>query len=129
MPTVFGPASVICGVLSLCMIAVDSLAGIVVVAVLYGFFSGVFVAMPPLVFVRLTANRAMIGTRIGMGFAVCGFAVFIGGPAAGAILGTDDADLHWASVWTFGGVCTLASGVLLILFRFYLSKGKLWAKV
>jgi sugar phosphate permease len=41
------PGALIIGILILCMIAVASEAAILVVAVLTGFFSGVFIAMPP----------------------------------------------------------------------------------
>lgn len=59
------PGALIIGILILCMIAVASEAAIIVVAVLTGFFSGVFIAMPPVCFVALTKDKTKIGTRIG----------------------------------------------------------------
>lgn len=38
------------------MLAITSLGGIVAITVLYGFFSGVFIALPPVVMVRLAAD-------------------------------------------------------------------------
>lgn len=126
---VFGPASIICGVLSLCLMAVTNLGGIVSIALLYGFFSGVYVALPAVCFVRLTADKSKIGTRIGMGFALTGVAVLAGGPGVGGVLGTDVTDLHWHSLWIYGSIFSLIGGFMLLALRFYLTKGKLLVKM
>lgn len=89
------PSAVTCGVLMLCMIAVGSEAAIVILAILIGFFSGVFVAMPPVCFVALIKDKSRIGTRIGMGFAMSAFGMLVGGPGGGGILGTKE-PLEWA---------------------------------
>jgi predicted MFS family arabinose efflux permease len=62
------PCALVSGVLCLCLIAVHSLAPVIVICALYGFFSGSFVSLPPTILVHLTSNRAMIGTRMGMCF-------------------------------------------------------------
>jgi MFS family permease len=62
------PCALMSGVLALCLIAAHSLAPVIVICALYGFFSGSFVSLPPTILVHLTANRAMIGTRMGMCF-------------------------------------------------------------
>lgn len=62
------PCALISGILALCLIAAHSLAPVIVICALYGFFSGSFVSLPPTILVHLTANRAMIGTRMGMCF-------------------------------------------------------------
>jgi len=105
------PGALIIGILILCMIAVASEAAIIVVAVLTGFFSGVFIAMPPVCFVALTKDKTKIGTRIEMGFGMISFGTLIGGPGGGAILGKPD-PLNWHGLWIFGGGTALASGVL-----------------
>ena len=105
-----GPGAAIVGVLVLCMLAVKSVGGIVTVAVLSGFFSGIFIAMPPVCFVALTKDKTKIGTRIGMGFSVIAFGVLAGGPGGGAILG-QVAPLNWRGLWTFGGVTPLVAAV------------------
>lgn len=125
----FGPAAIICGILTLCLLAVKSLAGIIVIAVLYGFFSGVFIAIPGVCFVKLTQDKSKLGTRIGMGFTTFGFGVLAGGPGGGSILGTNSSDMHWDSVWIYGGCTALCSGVLLIVLRMWLAKGKLAVKI
>ncbi|KAK3372745.1 major facilitator superfamily transporter monocarboxylate [Podospora didyma] len=123
------PGAIICGALTYSLIGVRSLGGVVVVTFLYGFFSGVFIALPPLCFFQLTADKSKMGTRMGMGFACLGFGVLIGGPGGGRILGTDLDDLHWTKLWAFGGSASMASGLLLCALRLYLSKGKLWVKM
>ena len=62
------PCALMSGVLALCLIAAHSIAPVIVICALYGFFSGSFVSLPPTILVHLTANRAMIGTRMGMCF-------------------------------------------------------------
>jgi hypothetical protein len=111
------------------MMAVKSLGGVVTVALLYGFFSGVFIALPTVCFINLTADKSKIGTRIGMGFAFTIIAVLVGGPGGGAVIGNDTADLHWNSLWILGGVTTLAGAVMLIVLRFWMTKGKFFVKL
>ena len=62
------PCALISGILALCLIAARTLAPVIVICALYGFFSGSFVSLPPTILVHLTDNRAMIGTRMGMCF-------------------------------------------------------------
>jgi len=62
------PCALMSGVLALCLLAAHTLAPVIVICALYGFFSGSFVSLPPTILVHLTANRAMIGTRMGMCF-------------------------------------------------------------
>lgn len=128
---VIGPASLICGILVLCMLAVTNTAGIIVIAVLFGFFSGVFVALPPVCFAVITQDKSKIGTRIGMGFGIIALSVLIGGPAAGAILGTNGSGAHfnWTGTWTFGGVLTMVSGALFCVMRVWRGGLKLKVKV
>lgn len=110
------PGAIGTGVLILCMMAVKSEAAIIVVAILTGFLSGVFIAMPPLCFVALTKDKTKIGTRIGMGYGMIGFGVLAGGPGGGAILGNND-PLNWNGIWIFGGVTACAAGVMYAIIR------------
>lgn len=105
------PCAVAAGVLISCMMAVKSEAAIIVQAVLIGFFTGVYVAMPPVCMFHLTADKSKIGTRVGMGFAMVGFGALVGGPGGGNILGTV-APLNWTGLWAFGGVTCCLSGII-----------------
>jgi MFS family permease len=110
------PGAFICGVLVLCMQATHSAAGIVVLAILFGFFSGVFIALPPVLFVALTKDKSRIGTRIGMGFAIIGFGTLAGGPGGGAILG-EGADANFTGLWIYGGITMIVGGVIFTILR------------
>ncbi|KAL4759398.1 major facilitator superfamily domain-containing protein [Aspergillus foveolatus] len=106
-----GPFCMVVGVLILCMMAVVNEAGIIVIAVFSGFFSGALIGLPPLCFVALTKDKSKIGTRLGMGFGMMAFGVLAGGPGAGDILG-DAHDLDWNGVWIFGGASCLAAAAI-----------------
>ncbi|KAK0634212.1 major facilitator superfamily transporter monocarboxylate [Immersiella caudata] len=127
---ILAPGAIICGALTYALIGVHSLAGIVIITLLYGFFSGVFIALPPVCFVRLTEDKRKVGTRMGMGFATLGFGVLAGGPGGGAILGRGHGlEQNWTQLWVYGGTMAVGSGVLLGVLRMYLTRGKLWVKI
>ncbi|KAK0654740.1 major facilitator superfamily transporter monocarboxylate [Cercophora newfieldiana] len=126
---ILAPGAIICGALTYALISMPSLAGIVIITLLYGFFSGVFIALPPVCFVRLTEDKRKVGTRMGMGFATLGFGVLAGGPGGGAILGKEQGNQQWTELWVYGGTMAVGSGVLLLALRMYLTKGKWWVKI
>lgn len=64
------PCNFATGVLTLCLIPTHTVAPLTVIVAFYGFFSGSFVSLPPGIYVELTPNRAMLGTRMGMGFLI-----------------------------------------------------------
>ena len=73
-------------VLAYCWIAVRDTPSLLVFSVLDGFFTGTFVTLGgPIVF-ALTTDPDTVGTRLGMLTGVCGVALLIGNPLAGAIL-------------------------------------------
>lgn len=121
------PGAVIVGILVLCLLAVKTVAEIIIIAVLSGFFSGVFIAMPPVCFVALTNDKTKIGTRIGMGFGIIGFGTLTGGPGGGAILG-QAFPLNWHGLWVFGGVTPLVAGALYLGLRLHRTGFKLMVK-
>ena len=97
--------------------AVVSSGGMVVVTLLFGFFSGIFIALPPVLFVVLTKDKSKIGTRIGMGFTMLGIGVLAGGPGGGSILGNNPKNLHWDATWIYGGVCVLGAATIFFILR------------
>ncbi|KAL4862124.1 hypothetical protein BDV12DRAFT_207449 [Aspergillus spectabilis] len=109
------PCCAMVGVCILCLISVTNEAGLIVIAIFSGFFSGALIGLPPLCFVALTEDKSKIGTRIGMGFGMMAFGVLAGGPGAGDILG-EARNMNWNGVWIFGGVSTLvAAGIFAVL--------------
>jgi len=110
------PLTVIYGVTMLCLLGVRNAPGMVVEAVVTGFFSGVVIALPPVCFRVLTENKSMIGTRMGQGFAIAGLGLLLGGPSAGAVLGTVD-PLNWTGLWVYGGVTACVAGLIYFCVR------------
>lgn len=88
-------------------------------AILFGFFSGVFIALPAVVYIMLTVDKSRLGTRIGMGFATLGLGTLIGGPGAGAILQQTGDGHNWVGTWVFGGVMLFASGICFLVLRLW----------
>lgn len=107
------PCAMISGILALCLIASHSLAPVIVICALYGFFSGSFVSLPPTILVHLTANRAMIGTRMGMCFTVVSIGLLIGTPISGQILNATG----FPQTWVFGGVLVIAGSIVIAASR------------
>jgi len=130
---IMGPCTIVVAVLTLLLITVRSYGGIIAIAFLFGIFSGVFFSMPGPIFVRITKDKAKIGTRMGMGFAIIGLGALAGGPGGGGVLGTISGtaggSLRWTSLWIYGGVTAMVSGVALIALRFYMAGAKLLVKV
>lgn len=102
------PCCVISGILALCLIPVRQEGPLIVICLLYGFFSGALVSLPPTVFVHLSmANRGMIGTRMGMGFFVVSIGLLLGTPICGWILNASS----FTYVWVFSGVLITIGGL------------------
>ena len=105
------------GIVLFCNVAVRSVGGIVVTTLLLGFFSGVFVALPPAIFVTLTRDKSKLGTRIGMGLAMAGLSLLAGGPGGGRILGNVAGRLNWTGIWSYAGITGLSGGVIFLALR------------
>ncbi|KAM0706933.1 hypothetical protein Q7P35_006263 [Cladosporium inversicolor] len=107
------PCALMSGVLALCLIVAHSIAPVIVICALYGFFSGSFVSLPPTILVHLTANRAMIGTRMGMCFTVVSIGLLIGTPISGQILNATG----FTQTWIFGGVLVIVGAFIIAAAR------------
>ena len=115
------PASIITGITMYCVLAIHSVAGMIVMSLVTGFMSGALIGLPPLCLISIarSGNKLpLLGTRMGMAYAMISFGVLAGGPSAGAVLGTSE-PLNWTGTWILGGTFTLASGVLLYVLRFW----------
>lgn len=107
---VIAPCSAATALACFCAIAVNSQAGMIIVTLVLGFFSASFISMPPVCFASLTENKALIGTRMGMGYSLAGLGYLAGAPAAGSVLGAV-APLKWNMLWVYGGVMSMAAGL------------------
>jgi MFS family permease len=110
---IIAPCAMITGILTLCLIPIRSTAALIVFCLLYGFFTGSLVSLPPSVLIGLSPNKGLIGTHMGMAFGVTACGLLIGTPIAGVILDAKG----FAHVWIFGGVLTLAGGVIMWIAR------------
>ena len=108
------PCAAISASLAFCWIAISSKAGLVIFSILYGFFSGTFVSLPPTTVVSLSPNLAVVGTRMGMSFAFSGFGLLVGNPVAGAILGSGT---DFVGVQVFCGGTVVAAAIAVFLAR------------
>ena len=103
----------ITAVLAFSWIAVQSTAGVVVLCVFYGFFSGPLISIAgPAVF-SLTPNLSILGTRLGMTFTFIGLGVLIGTPVAGAIL----REGGWIGLQCWCGAVLATSGFFMLAAR------------
>lgn len=122
------PTAAVTSLLAYCLIAVDNFAGIVVMAVFYGFWSGAYISLPPAIFVKLTPpdKRHLIGTRMGVGFCMMGLGILVGTPIAGAISGpTND----FTGVYIFSGSTLAVACVGFIITRFIRVGAQVMVKV
>ena len=108
------PAAFTSGTLALCWIGIKNEAGMIIFAILYGFFSGGFVSLPPVALVYLTTDMRKLGTRMGQCFFVSSLGLLVGSPVAGAILGDTGS---WVGLQVFSGAMLLVTGAILVAAR------------
>lgn len=108
------PASLGTATLALAWIGIHSTPGYIALAVLYGFFSGGFVSLPPVALVWLTPNLRTVGTRMGMCFAICSLGLLVGSPSSGAILKNTE---NFLGLQLFSGCTLMLTGIILVVTR------------
>ncbi|GBE87290.1 Aspyridones efflux protein [Sparassis crispa] len=88
----FGVANMItiavlgCSILLFVMIAVKSVASVVVVGIIYGFFAGNYITLMAPLMAVLSDNMSELGVRMGLAFAFSGIGGLVGGAISGALL-------------------------------------------
>ncbi|KAI9666718.1 MAG: hypothetical protein M1831_001493 [Alyxoria varia] len=102
------------GFLALCWIAVEGLGGLVGFCVLYGFFSGGLVALPPSIFPTVCPDVRKLGTWFGMSWATSAVASLVGTPIGGALV--DAKRVDFTGIQAFSGVTMVVGTVLLVPF-------------
>lgn len=96
------------GIILLCWTRVDSTAGLVVYAVMFGFCSGAIISGSSSAFAVCCKDPREIGTYMGMGIAVASISALIGPPVNGALLNKYQG---FEQVSILSGVMCLAGGV------------------
>ncbi|KAK4498626.1 hypothetical protein PRZ48_009136 [Zasmidium cellare] len=112
------PGTFVVATLLFCNLAVRSVGGLVINTLLFGSFSGIFVGLPPVLFVALTDDKTLVGTRIGQGSAILALGVLAGGPGGGGILQSNGEHPDWTGMWIYAGVMMLGAGTTFAAVRF-----------
>ncbi|KAJ3532111.1 hypothetical protein NM688_g7472 [Phlebia brevispora] len=114
------PMTYISGILIFAMFGAGSSAGMVVFAILYGFFSGAFISIIAPVMATFSKDINEVGSRIGVFCFVVGFAILTGNPIAGALL--KPPEYAWDRPIIFAGVVVLSGAVILTVSRHMAAK-------
>ncbi|WRT66384.1 uncharacterized protein IL334_003339 [Kwoniella shivajii] len=97
------------GVLVFAIFGAGSPGGLIVVAILYGFFSGAYVSLMTPAAMTFAKGFNELGSRVGWGMLVMSLAALSGSPIQGALL--DRYGFYAPTIWS--GVCVLMGSALL----------------
>ncbi|RDW91297.1 MFS monocarboxylate transporter-like protein [Coleophoma crateriformis] len=104
------PGTLITAILAFGWIGIISTPGLIIFTLLYGFFSGSYVSIPPTVLMVISPDLKVVGTRMGMCFAICGCGLLIGAPIAGLLI----TKYGFIAAISFSGAAVLAAFALLV---------------
>lgn len=110
------PCALAASVLAFGWIGIKSVPGLMIFAILYGFFTGAFVSLPPTALVGLSPHMRVIGTRMGMSFGVSALGLLVGTPVSGAILKSTG---HFLGPQLLAGSTVLAAATCIVASRLY----------
>jgi len=102
------------GVLVFALFGVTTVAGVVVFAILYGFFSGAVLSLFSPAIASLSRDVSEIGVRMGLAYFVTSFSYLTGPPIAGALLNNGT---HWFKPIIFSGTIMLVGVPILFMAR------------
>jgi hypothetical protein len=100
------PLSLVSGLILFCWAGVSTHTEIIIFDVFYGFIMAAAQGMFPPSLGSLTDDLSKMGVRMGMVFSLCGFAVLIGNPLAGALITLDGGRYLYAQMFA-GAAMTL----------------------
>ncbi|KAJ5235785.1 MFS monocarboxylate transporter [Penicillium citrinum] len=109
-------SSMICGILNLCWLAINSLGGMIAYSVLLGFFSGTIIGLFPATIAMTSEKPNEIGSYIGMGLGVLSISVLTGTPITGAMINSYGS-YHPAII--FSGVSSILGAIVIAGGRVY----------
>ncbi|OJA21397.1 hypothetical protein AZE42_01919 [Rhizopogon vesiculosus] len=115
VPNLIVIATISCGVIILGMIALNSLASVVVLGVFYGYCAGLYIAMVAPLMATLTPDISELGGRMGICSFMSGFGSLIGTPIAGALL---TSNYIWWMPDLFAGIIALVGAMMYGIMRF-----------
>ena len=118
------PCALISAILAFAWLGISSLPSLLALCILYGFFSGGMLALPPAAVASLTEDLSHFGQRMGVVFMSMAVGSLLGTPIVGAILGERGAEGNWAGVRIWSGVVILLGAGLMGVGRWSFGKGK-----
>jgi MFS family permease len=114
------PAVIVAGILVLLWLPVNEIGALMTIAILYGFFSGALVGLPPATVASMTPDLTTLGGRLGVVFVAMSISSLIGSPVTGAIIQASNGSYDAARIW--GGVTMVVGGLVLLLSRMVKAK-------
>ncbi|OAX33038.1 MFS general substrate transporter [Rhizopogon vinicolor AM-OR11-026] len=112
-------STVVCSALCISMIALSDIGSVIVIAIIYGYFSGVYTAMLVPMVAVLTPDLSELGARMGICFTFAGFGGLVGGPIAGALLSSQ---YRWLIPSLFSGFISLVGSSLFVVERLIINR-------
>ncbi|KAE9396242.1 MFS general substrate transporter [Gymnopus androsaceus JB14] len=104
-----------CSAVILGMIGAKSEGSFIVIAILYGYFSGTFVALANPLLAEFATDQLELGARMGIGFSLNCVGALFGGAIEGALLGSQ---MLWWKPAVFSGIFALVGVALMVLMVF-----------
>ncbi|EJD41249.1 MFS general substrate transporter [Auricularia subglabra TFB-10046 SS5] len=119
-------SALLCAALIVASLGFDSgsTAGVICVAVFYGFFYGTYISLLGPLTATLAKSVHEIGIRTGIVFLFLGLAALLGTPVDGALIGDGPFHYDWWKGITFSAVMIVAGALALTYVRFLLVKQK-----
>jgi MFS family permease len=116
------PNVLIAGILVLAWLGVHTLAPLLVIAILYGFFSGALISLPPAAVASMTKDMSTFGARMGLTFAFMAVGSLIMSPVVGAIVQSSGGNGYngariWSGVTVLGGLALMGAARVVIARR------------
>ncbi|KZT28360.1 MFS general substrate transporter [Neolentinus lepideus HHB14362 ss-1] len=116
------PMTVIAGALIFALFGASTSPGMLVFAILYGFFSGAFISLTVPIAASFSKSVTEVGLRVGILCFFLAFAILTGSPIAGALLRPPS--YTWYRPVVFAGVVVLFGALLLIVSRGMVARQK-----
>lgn len=121
------PAMLLCGILVLIWMKIQTTVPFILVVVLYGISSGAVIAMPPVVIASMTEDMTTFGGRMGVFFLAISCSSLAGPPINGAIIQAQN--MTYDGTRIFSGVIIIIGAGFLGAARMAKSKLKFYVKV
>jgi MFS family permease len=109
------PSIAIAATMVLVWIPTHNLGPLLAISVIYGFFSGAVVSLPPTCVASMTEDMTSFGARVGIVFLAMSFSSLIGSPVAGALVQSGVHGYDEARIWS--GVVMLVGAAFVTLAR------------